>query len=235
MLVVGSVGCGFNETAAGSPTLTFQPAPSPTQVSPPGQASNGDGRDVLVARRLNETPVVDGNLEARWNDSVSLELPLTWGWDGQDLALEVELKSLYTDQLLCFAARWSEGPPSSENGGTFNKLTMHWEIPAWQAEERGQLDCTVVCHTSFADAQGRISSMNAETIPQGGSSHLPAAGQWESGSWTIEWCRPLRSDNPYDLQFTLLEADYPFRLKIFQRLEGYPDPVSSRALLRFGP
>lgn len=233
MLFVGLVGCRFDNPAAGPATETMQAPTSPAQISSPAEASDNGAGNVLVSLRVNETPVVDGDFEAQWKYSVPLELPLTWGWDGEGVALRAELRSLHTDEMVCFGARWSGQPPSSENGATLNRLTIHWQIPDWQIEDRGHLDCTVVCHTAFADDKGRISYMNAETIPQGGSAGLLSAGQWRSDVWTVEWCRPLRSDNPYDVQFTTLDAEYPFRVKVFERIEGQPDPVSGLTFLRF--
>lgn len=233
MFCIGLMGCRFENPAALQATESFgRPSPTGEAVSSTGTLDD-DVEPVLVSAHLGETRPVDGILEAMWEGSGPLVLPLTWGWDGDEVALRVELRSLHTDDMVCFGARWSGPPPDNEDDAALNKLTVHWRIPAWQAEDTGHLDCTVVCHTAFADAQGRTAYMNAETIPQGGDAALLSAGRWESGVWTIEWCRPLQSGNPYDLQFTALYADYPFRVKIFQRLEGRPDPVSGLAFLRF--
>ena len=113
-----------------------------------------------------------------------------------------------------------------------NRLTVHWRIPEPAAR---RVDCTVVCHTAFADGEGRFAYANAETIPQGGSGALPAAGNWDGKAWTLEWSRPLLSGNPYDLQFASLDQAYTFLVKVFERVEGRPDPVSARHLLVFQP
>jgi len=233
ILSIGIAGCSFDGSATGQATLTPQTPSSPTEASSAAEPPDENVEDVLLSMRSGETPAVDGNLETQWEHSVPLDLPLTWGWEGEEVALRVEMRSLHNEEMVCFGARWRGQPPSGENDATFNKLTVHWQIPSWQVEDRGQLDCTVVCHTAFADAQGRISYMHSETIPQGGDAVLQSAGLWESGLWTVEWCRPLQSENPYDLQFSSLDAEYPFRVKIFESVEGRPDPVSGPVLLRF--
>jgi hypothetical protein len=233
VLSTGIAGCRFDNPATGRATDTSQVPTSSAQVMRTAVTASHGAESVLVSSRLDDTPVVDGDLKAEWEHSIPLELPLTWGWDGEDVALRVEMRSLHNDEMVCFGARWSGQPPPREDDGTLNKLTVHWQIPSRQVEDRGHLDCSIVCHTAFANTQGRILYMNAETIPQGGDAALQSAGRWESGVWTVEWCRPLKSDNPYDLQFTALDAEYPFRVKVFKRIEGQPDPVSGLAFLRF--
>jgi len=156
---------------------------------------------------------------------------MKWGMDGVERALEVELRALHTDDAVFFLAQWPGEQPSGEENTVANKLTLHWRVPEPAAQ---RLDCTVVCHTAFADGRGRFVYANAETIPQGGSEALPAAGAWDGGTWTLEWSRPLLNDNPFDLQFTDLEEPYSFRIKIFERVDGRPDPISERHDLVFG-
>jgi hypothetical protein len=177
----------------------------------------------LVSRQVASAPAIDGQVDAAWEASAPLRLSLTWGMGGTEHALDVELQSLYTDQAVYFLARWPGEKPSAEQDTFFNKLTVHWRIPEAAAS---RLDCTVVCHTAFADGQGRFAYANAETIPQGGSEALASAGGWSAGTWTLEWTRPLVNDNPYDVQFTDLDQTYPFLVKVFERVEGRPDPVS---------
>jgi hypothetical protein len=186
----------------------------------------------LVSRRVASPPVIDGEVDAVWANSVPLRLPLTWGWGGTEHALDVELQALHTDEAVYFLAQWPGEPPSGEEDTVFNKLTVHWRIPE---PAMGRLDCNVACHTAFADGQGRFVYANAETIPQGGSEALPAAGGWRAGTWTLEWSRPLVNGNPFDLQFAELDRAYLFFVKVFERVEGRPDPVSERHLLVFQP
>ena len=113
-----------------------------------------------------------------------------------------------------------------------NKFTLHWRIPDPAAQH---LDCAIACHTAFADGSGRFAYANAETIPQGGSGALPVAGKWDGQIWTLEWSRPLLNGNPFDLQFADLDQAYTFFVKVFERVEGHPDPVSARHLLVFQP
>jgi len=221
LLAAMVVGCVSRGTVP--PTTTPPPMPEAMTVNMAGR---------LVSRRVASPPVIDGRVDAVWEASVPLRLPLTWGWGGTEHALDVELRALYTDEAAYFLAQWPGEPPSGEEDTVFNKLTVHWRIPEAAAS---RLDCNVACHTAFADGQGRFVYANAETIPQGGSEALPAAGGWSAGIWTLEWSRPLINGNPFDLQFTDLDQTYLFLVKVFERVEGRPDPVSERHLLVFQP
>jgi hypothetical protein len=212
---------------AATPTATARLSSTP-------QAMTTDASGRLMARRVASPPVIDGQVDSFWASTVPLQLPLTWGLDGTEHALDVELRALHTDEAVYFLAQWPSGPPSGEENTVFNKFTVHWRIPQLEASAQ-RLDCTVACHTAFANGEGRFVYANAETIPQGGSEALSAAGGWHAGTWTLEWSRPLVNTNPFDLQFVDLDQDYIFFVKVFQRVEGRPDPVSERHLLVFQP
>jgi hypothetical protein len=221
MLLLAAVVVGCVSRATLPPTT----APTPT---PEAMPVNAAGR--LVSRRVASPPVIDGQVDAVWDTSVPLRLPLTWG--GTEHALDVELRALHTDEAVYFLAQWPGEQPFGEEDTVFNKLTVHWRIPEAAAS---RLDCNVACHTAFADGRGRFVYANAETIPQGGSEALPTAGGWSAGTWTLEWSRPLLNGNPFDLQFADLDRAYLFFVKVFERVEGRPDPVSERHLLVFQP
>jgi hypothetical protein len=203
--------------------MATQDAPAPLAT-----AMRGPGR--LVARSAGSPPVVDGAVDDAWAAAEPLHASLTWGMDGTEHAVDMELRALYGDESVYFLARWTGEPPSGEEDTVSNKFTLHWRIPEPAAM---RLDCEVACHTAHADGQGRFVYANAETIPPGGSETLAAAGRWVAGSWTLEWSRPLVSNNPFDLQFSDLEASYTFMVKVFERIEGRPDPVSGRYMLVF--
>jgi hypothetical protein len=233
ILVALLVGCTTNgsvhPTAAPSPppepTATATGLPSP--VAPP-TAKSGTGR--LRVIRTDTPPAVDGRVEEAWESADALSLPLYWGFGGTEKALDVALRALRTDDAIFFLARWPGEPPAGEVDTSFNKLTVHWRIP--DATER-KLDCAVACHTAFVDGEGRFVSDNAETIPPGSSQGLPIAGGWHAGTWTVEWRRPLTNQNYYDLQFDDLGGEYPFFVKLFERIESRPDPVSPLHRLAF--
>ena len=225
-LAVGLVGCVATTTQRAVPTPTATAVPASSQ----GDMDAGTaGR--LVSQRTDSPPVIDGQTEAVWAAAEPLRIPLTWGIDGTEHALDVELWVLHTDQAISFLAQWSGEPPSGEENTVSNKLTLHWRIPEPAAQK---LDCSVVCHTAFADGAGRFAYANSETIPQGGSGALAAAGGWEDGTWTLEWSRPLVSSNPFDIQFDETAA-YTFLVKVFERVDNRPDPVSERYLLVLQP
>lgn len=223
------MGCAAKTTVLPTATPTATAAPLPP--STPG-AMTPDAAGRLVSQRVASPPVIDGQIEGVWATAEPLRMPLTWGLDGTEHALDVELRALHTSEAVYFLAQWPGGPPSGEEDTVFNKLTVHWRIPE---PAMGRLDCNVACHTAFADGQGRFVYANAETIPQGGSEALPAAGGWRASTWTLEWSRPLVNGNPFDLQFAELDRAYLFFVKVFERVEGRPDPVSERHLLVFQP
>jgi hypothetical protein len=236
LLAAVLVGCAATETAtlppAAAPTQTTPVVPTPTPTSEAmGADANAGAGAVLVSRRTDTPPVIDGQIEDLWTSAEPLRVPLTWGQKGTAHALDVTLRALHTGEAISFLAQWPGEPPSGDEDTTYNAFTLHWRIPEPAAD---RLDCTVVCHTAFADGKGRFAYANAETIPQGGSGALDAAGGWEAGTWTLEWRRPLASANPFDLQFDDREGSFPFMVKIFARQEGRPDPVSERYVLVFG-
>jgi hypothetical protein len=157
---------------------------------------------------------------------------LTWGTEGTEHALDVELRALHDERTLYLLARWPGEISSSEENTVYNQLTVHWRIPEPDA---AHLDCSVACHTIFADGEGRVAYANAETIPHGGSEALQVAGEWEDGTWTLEWSRPLSNANPFDLQFSDRDRAYAFMVKVFARIEGRPDPISKPHQLVFAP
>jgi hypothetical protein len=222
-LLLAAVVVGCVSRATVSPTTTPSLTPEAMTVNTAGH---------LVSRQVASPPAIDGQVDAVWANSVPLRLPLTWGWGGTEHALDVELRALYTDEAIYFLAQWPGELPSADEDTVFNKLTVHWRIPE---PAMGRLDCDVACHTAFADGRGRFVYANAETIPQGGNEELPAAGGWSAGTWTLEWTRPLINDNPFDLQFTDLDQTHVFLVKVFERIEGRPDPVSEFHVLVFEP
>jgi hypothetical protein len=227
LVVFALVGCATTTTP---PPVT---APTATAVPSPVHEVMGEGATGrLVSRRVDSPPVIDGLIEGVWATAEPLRVPLVRGMGSTEHVLDVELRALHTDETVSFVAQWPGEPPFGEERAVSNKLTLHWRIPERAAQG---LDCTVVCHTAFADGSGRFVYANAETIPQGGSETLPAAGQWDAGTWTLEWSRPLASDNPFDLQFDDLGQAYSFLVKIFERIEGRADPISERYLLVFQP
>jgi hypothetical protein len=230
------MGCAARPAAA-TPSPTAAPSPTLPASPTPQQVIEAEPSGRLVSQRTGSPPAMDGRVEGVWESAEPLRVPLTWGMGGTEHALDVELRSLYTDQAIHFMARWpGETPPGAAPGNgqniVSNVLTLHWRIPEPAAQ---RLDCNVACHTAFADASGRLSYANAETIPQGGSEALAAAGGWDAGTWTLEWSRPLINGNPYDLQFDDRELAYSFLVKVFARVEGQPDPISGRHLLVFAP
>jgi hypothetical protein len=188
----------------------------------------------LVAQHVERSPLLDGQVDDIWLDAIPLPVPLSWGRHGEEQALQVTLRSLYDDEAIYFLAEWPSPLPSSEPAAVRNRLTLHFDLPA-PAPDAAERMCLVACHTAFADERGRLAYISAETIPPGRTSPLPAAGGWDAGTWRLEWSRPLRIDNHFDVQFEDLEQAYPFFVKVFAWQEGRADPVSPDCLLVFQP
>ena len=218
-----------------SASASAHPVPAGVAVlSSTPEATSSDVAGQLTAWCTVSPPVIDGQVDPVWATIEPLRMGLTWGIRGTERAFDLELRALRTDEAIHLLAQWPGEPPSGEENTVSNKLTVHWRIPELAGTAQG-LDCTVACHTAFADGQGRFAYVNAETIPQGVSETLSAAGGWSAGTWTLEWQRPLVSANPYDLQFTDLGQAYRFYVKVFEGVEGRPDPVSEVHVLTFQP
>ena len=235
LLVLALIGCASEPPA--SPVATDVPAAATdipavaTETPAPDPAhENAGGR--LVASRTGAPVTIDGHVEKAWDGAEPLTVPLTWGVEGTRHAFDVELRALYDDRSIYLLARWPGDLVPGEEDVVANKLTLHWRLPESAAQG---LNCTVVCHTAHVDGRGRFVYANAETIPQGGAGALSAAGQWEAQWWTLEWSRPLISENPYDLQFDDRNPAYVFFLKVFEGVEGSPDPASARHAMVFAP
>ena len=211
------------------PTLTLAGA---VTAIPTLEATPDDVVGRLIAVRVDSAPAIDGQVEEAWAAALPLRVPLTYGPERADPVLDLELRALHTDGAVSFLAQWPGEAPPYPADEVLNKLTLHWRIPELAAQN---LDCSVVCHTAHADGSGRFVYANSETIPQGGSESLSAAGGWKAGIWTLEWGRPLDSDNPFDLDLSDLDQIYSFRVKVFEHVAGRADPVSGRHLLVFQP
>jgi hypothetical protein len=217
-------------TSSLSSTATAVKTSTPVATPEPGD-------ERLVARPVGAPPTIDGQVETQWQAAEPLRVPLTWGAEGTEHALDVELWALHDEQTLYLLARWPGERPAGEKNTVYNQFTVHWRIPEPDA---AHLDCNVACHTVFADGSGRVSYANAETIPHGGSETLQVAGGWQgngagAGTWTLEWSRPLINGNPFDLQLEDRDRAYAFIVKVFARIEGRPDPISKPHQLVFAP
>jgi hypothetical protein len=219
--------------------ISCTPSPAVNAAETPGVAATTPvERDItaagnpkhLVSRYVASPPEIDGRVDAVWRAARPMEARLTWGAHNTELAFELWLQSVHTDDAVHFLAKWPGSAPTGDENVISNRFTLHWRIPEPEAL---RLDCDVSCHTAYADGNGRFAYANAETIPPGGYEALPVAGGWENGLWTLEWSRPLLNGNPFDLQFSELEGTFPFFVKIFDRVEGRADPVSGRHFLVF--
>jgi hypothetical protein len=202
----------------------------PALVGPTATLPEVEGE--VVAWPVPSPPTTDGRVDSIWEAAEPVQLPLTYGRGGTEHALDLTLRAVYTDQAIYFLAQWHGKPPSGEADTVYNMLTLHWRIPEAQVAARS-LSCATTCHTAFADGQGQFVYANAETIPKGGSEALSVAGGWEGDAWTLEWSRALASANPIDLQLTDRDQGYRFFVKLFERMEDQPDPVSGIYLLVF--
>ena len=186
----------------------------------------------LLSSETEVPPAMDGVVEAVWDQTPALAVPLHFGLHGNDPAGGIELRSLHDVENVYFLARWPAETPGDEPNAWRNLLTVHWRLVdagMVSGESTGSegLSCTVACHTVTADGQGRLVGIRSETIPPGLDDDLPAGGGWVDGVWTLEWSRPRFSQSPYDQHMTDLGQTYRFFVKLFLDLRGRADPVSN--------
>lgn len=188
---------------------------------------------------VDAPPIVDGVIDAAWEQAPALTAPLHHGLHGDEPAGEVELRSLHDETTVYFLARWRADTPGGEPDVWRNLATVHWRLVdsgevSGESTGSNGLACTVGCHTATADGQGRLIGIRAETIPPGLDEDLPSGGGWSAGEWLLEWSRPRISANPYDQDMTDPTRNYRFFVKLFLGLEGRADPVSDVHELRLG-
>ena len=99
MLAAAVMGCAAKTTVPPTATPTATAASLPP--STPG-AMTPDAAGRLVSQRVASPPVIDGEVDAVWATAVPLQLPLTWGLDGTEHALDVELRALHTGEAVYF-------------------------------------------------------------------------------------------------------------------------------------
>ena len=212
------------------------PSPPAPRIDPDLGVPIGDPlRSVAVA----VPPVVDGQVDAAWEQAPALTASLHYGLHGNDPAGTVELRSLHDEENVYFLARWPSATAGGEPDVWRNLFTVHWRLvdPGLvSGETTGStgLACTVGCHTATADGQGGLVGIRAETIPPGIEDDLPAAGGWSEGEWRLEWSRPRVSLSPYDQNLTDPAQHYRFFVKLFLGLDDSPDPMSDVHELRLG-
>ena len=190
--------------------------------------------------------VMDGAVEAAWDQAPALTAPLHYGLHGKEPAGTVEMRSLHDAESVYFLARWLAASPSSEEAGDLppelllrNLMTVHWRLVdrgmvSGESTASEGLACTVGCHTTTADGRGQLVGIRSETIPPGLNDDLPSGGGWSEGEWLLEWSRPKVSESPYDQDLADPRQSYRFFVKLFLGLEDHPDPTSDVHELRLG-
>lgn len=190
------------------------------------------GLPVVMASPVTHGPVLDGVVETLWDAAEPAYLDLKRGRLGSQVAILAELRAVHTDRALFFLVRWQEKAPVAVASDAHNKLILHFSLPApWEGAEDTM--CLIACHTAYVDAANQGRYVTPETIPPGVTDSLALGGGWEDGYWTLEWGRPLVTQNPLDIQFGDLDHSYPFFVKTIEGRLGEPDPVSDELYLRF--
>ena len=215
--------------------LATAPPPAP-RLDPDLGVSIGEP---LHSPAVEAPPVMDGRIEAAWDQAPPLVAPLHYGLHGDEPAGEIQLHSLHDETNVYFLARWPAQTPGGEPDDWRNLATVHWRLVSsgqvsGESSASEGLACTVACHTATADGLGGLVGIRAETIPPGLDDDLPSGGGWAEGTWTLEWSRPRVSASPYDQNLTDAEQSYRFFVKLFLGLDDRPDPVSDVHELRLG-
>jgi hypothetical protein len=157
---------------AAAPLLTWmvgQTSSPPPRLDPDLGVPIGES---LRAPSMDAPPMMDGIVDAAWQEAPPLVASLHYGLHGNEPAGTVELRSLYDEANVYFLARWSATIPGGEPDVWRNLLTVHWRLVdsgkvSGQSTGSEGLACTVGCHTATADGQGLLVGMRAETIPPG--------------------------------------------------------------------
>lgn len=214
--------------------LAVEGGEPPSLPSPPARVDPELGVPVgepLHSVVTDASLVMDGAVEAAWDQAPPLTASLHYGLHGDEPAGVVELRSLQDDERVYFLLRWPTVTAGGEPGVWRNLLTVHWRLVdsgQVSGESTGSegLACTVGCHTATADGEGHLVGIRSETIPPGLGDDLSAAGGWSEGEWLLEWSRPKISSSPYDQNLVDAEQSYRFFIKLFLGLEDRPDPTS---------
>ncbi len=193
----------------------------------------------LISTATDAKLAMDGVVEAAWEQTPMLSVPLHYGLHSDEQVGVLALRSLHDTENVYFLARWPAATHGGEPDVWHNLITVHWRLvdPGHVSGESTGSDglaCTVGCHTATANGQGQIVGIRPETIPPGLSENLPAGGGWSDGEWLVEWSRPKVSESPYDQNLSDPEQSYRFFVKLFLGLEGQADPVSNVHSLRLG-
>jgi hypothetical protein len=194
----------------------------------------------LPSVAVDVAPVLDGAVDALWQQAPALILPLHYGLHGDEPAGSIEMRSVHDAERVYFLAQWPAEDPGGEPDLWRNLLTVHWRLVdrgLVSGESTGSqgLACTVGCHTVTVDGQGGLVGVRSETIPPGLNEDLPSGGGWSSGAWLLEWSRPKIGDSPYDQNLADPDQGYRFFVKLFAGLEDRPDPTSDVHELRLRP
>lgn len=191
----------------------------------------------LYSVGTNTPPVIDGAIDAVWEQAPMLSAPLHFGLHGSESAGMVALRSLHDGERVYFLARWPAEATGGEPDVWRNLLTVHWRLVdpgkvSGESTNSDGLACTVACHTVTAGGSGQLIGIRSETIPPGLDVDLPAGGGWSGGEWLLEWSRLKVSESPYDQDIIDPEQSYRFFVKLFLGLDDRPDPVSDVHELR---
>ena len=124
--------------------------------------------NIVVAKKVTKGPVLDGKVEALWQQAKAIKIPLAGGANLPNGSTEVTLRAVYTDTDIYFLAQWRDQTQSyqrfpwkkqadgswsqlkdpNDKGNDSNKyyedkLAILWNINIAGFESAG---CMVACH-----------------------------------------------------------------------------------------
>ncbi|MDH3445363.1 MAG: ethylbenzene dehydrogenase-related protein, partial [Deltaproteobacteria bacterium] len=137
-----------------------------------GSAAYAQGSEALTAIKAQKAPMLDGKVDALWNQAKEIKVRVTGGANLPGGSTEVTLKALYTNDDVFILAQWADKTKSErrapwqkqadgtwtqlkdpkDKGGDNNvyyedKLSLIWNINAAGFEAAG---CMVACHAGEA-------------------------------------------------------------------------------------
>ena len=97
LLACALVGCAARATLpAATAQATATPQATATAILSTMAPADGQEAERLVSQQIDAPVTIDGEIDDAWAQAKPLRVPLTWGADSTEHALDVELRALHT-------------------------------------------------------------------------------------------------------------------------------------------
>ena len=181
-----------------------------------------------IAEPVSALPAAPSVDDALWQSARPAYFPLHDGSHGALTADSVELRALYDQAHIAIRARWN-GPTLGQAEPLFTLIWHKETLP----DQHGET-CYAACHNVWSDGAGGIRAVDLSVVPARAEPPMPSRATLTDGVWTATYVRPLRADNPLDVQFVDRSLSYPVRARVWRGTADGPDRLSELYALRFG-